>query len=72
MSQSQTNNDDNYKQYLKYLELYSKCMNPIILAAVERQGNIYDVKETVNLEEYCIFERKNVQNYRILLKQNLI
>jgi hypothetical protein len=67
---NQSNRNENYKNYLNYLGMYSNCIYPIIQAIEEKQSNIYDVKEIINLENYCVFERKQVQKYRNLLKEN--
>lgn len=65
-------NNTYYQDYKTHLAAYSKCIKPVIEAAYEQ----YYVQETraiktFNLENYCVYERKNVEHFRNLIKNQL-
>lgn len=71
MSNQQTNQDSNYQNYLKSLNIFSRCIYPVVHAVTESNGNIYNVDTTINLEKYCVYERNQVEKYRSLLNQDI-
>lgn len=71
MSNQVSNKDQNYETYLHRLSNYSTCIRPILKATFERYDNAYDVNQTIDLERYCVYERREVEKYRQLLKSDL-
>ena len=62
-------NDQVYQNYKHYLALYSNCIDPVISAAVDRYSQTIDIADTIDLEDFCVFERKKVEMFRDNLKQ---
>jgi len=57
-----------YPEYKKYLSQFSICIKPVLEAQYERiVQKLPDVSEP--LDSYCLAERKKVEEYRNLIKQ---
>jgi len=61
---------NNYKSYIKSLHSFSECFKPIIKAHTARYlEQDLPPLETVNLEIYCVYERRQVEKFRKLVKE---
>jgi len=59
-----------YEKYIASLNSFSKCFYPIIKAHSARYIEQQLVtSDSVSLENYCIFERREVMKYRQILKE---
>jgi hypothetical protein len=59
-----------YTDYKASLAKYSKCVKPIIEASYEKYFiNPFPGSDRFNLEDYCIYERGQVEHFRNLIKQ---
>jgi hypothetical protein len=67
--QTQQQEDPLYNSYFAALTRFSKCIYPVASAALERQDNYYEIQASIDLENYCIFERKEVSQLRDQLIQ---
>jgi hypothetical protein len=70
MSIRQENQEHIYRKYLASLSVYSRCIQPVVHASMERNEGFYKVMANVNLEKYCVYEKNEVVKYRDLLNQN--
>jgi hypothetical protein len=59
-----------YNKYSNWLGRYSICIRPVLEASYERYFVQFSANpDLVDLEEYCVYERRRVEYYRNLLKQ---
>jgi|LauGreDrversion4_2_1035121.scaffolds.fasta_scaffold2203201_2 hypothetical protein len=70
MSNHQAYQEQIYNNYLSSLSIYSTCIHSIVNSFVERNDSFYKVSDTVNLEQYCVYERNQVSKYRDMLNQD--
>ena len=59
-----------YPEYKKYLVEFSECIKPVIQASYERfTSKLPNVGQP--LDSYCLAERKKVEHYRNLIRNEI-